>query len=289
MFPRRRKTAERKESPSSSSSKNAKKKQEQADHHDADAHGGTAHHILALQRQLGNAAVQRLLALKREEQIKGQTAEATENVQDNDKLADRERFLEQYPFVRNLVSNINPQSDPKLIVEQLFAAFNIENFEYTDQPNDPTKFLQGEMRGDSSTLVKAFALIMRDYFRITDAVPGEESEPLMVPAARIIGKEDFLGNVDERKGWVFPKFYWIEFAGMKYDLLFHQKEIKEDNWIKLLWVSQANAPQGGYFKGKDYPDVRVYVDEETSVKEHYTLDPRKVSPNWETFMDKAKA
>ena len=73
MFPRRRKTVDRKEAPSSS--KNAKKKQEQSDSHDAEAHGGTPHHILALQRQLGNAAVQRLLALKREEQIKGQTAE----------------------------------------------------------------------------------------------------------------------------------------------------------------------------------------------------------------------
>lgn len=285
----RRRQGLRKEAPApSQTSQKNQKRQEKTEQHESESHGGTPHHLIALQQQLGNAAVQRLLSQKRADTIKGQTAAGTQSRVSTADPAQQSRFLAQYPFAAKLVAQIDPHAEPKLIVEQLFNAFNLQEFEFTHERVSPESLLQGDLRGDSQTLTKAFALIMREYFGNTDIKIGEELEPFFAPAARIIGKQSFLGNVDQAKGWVFEEHRWIEFAGVKYDLLFHQKELKQDFWLKLNWQSQDNIPTGGFFQGKDDPNVRVYVDDESSVKEHFTLDPRNITENWADLMKKAK-
>jgi hypothetical protein len=281
-----RKAAEPSQSSGKSPKKQPDKKQQQQP--ETEGHGGGDHHLLVLQKQLGNAAVQRILALKREEQIKGADANGPYDLHNDEDAPQKEKFLQDFPFARQLVAQINPHVEPKLIIEQLFNAFNLEEFEYTGQKNDPGKFLQGDLRGDSSTLVKAFMLILQHYFAITDAQIGAQLEPFLAPAARIIGKEEFFGNVDERSGWLFTDHFWIEFGGMKYDLLFHKKEVKEDTWAKLNWVGSAKAPNGGYFQGKDDPKLMIYINDLTTIEERYTLDPRKVAPNWADIIANVK-
>lgn len=184
------------------------------------------------------------------------SATTSKEISEDKQSAKKNKFMQEYPLVKELVDKIDTTQAHDKILEQLFNNFKNISFIYTAQYKKPETLLKGAREGDCKTLAETFQTVAKEYFGITNVTLGEIKEPFVSEAGRTPhkGKEPNCDFDDSKKGWFFQNHYWAVWNNKVYDVLFLNHKAPEiDKTKQKDPLKSSFMPEGEYYeteKGK---------------------------------------